>query len=103
MDKEYEDFLYKILNLLENTDNFMKNNKHIIAYHKVLGIQQKLETLEEEKRLLLNNELIKIRGIIQYLKDGRYGEAIKNIKELKNCFYKVYEKVKSENNNNEKV
>ena len=103
MDKEYEDFLYKLLNLLENTDNFMKNNKHIIAYHKILGIQQKLDKIEEEKKVLLNNERIRIKGMIQYIKDGRYEDVIKNIKELKKNFYKLYEKIKSENNNNEKV
>ncbi len=96
--KEYYNFLYKILNLLENTENFMKRNKHIIAYNKILGVEQKLNNLDEEKKVILGREVIKTRGIIFYLKDGRYYDASKNIKELKEQFYKIFEKVKNENN-----
>ena len=96
--KEYESFLYKILNLLENTENFMKRNKYIIAYNKVLGVEQKLRGLDEEKKVILGREMIKTRGAIHYLKDGRYKDASKNIRELKEQFYKIFEKVKNENN-----
>ena len=103
MSKEYKDFLYKILNLLENAENFMKRNKHIIAYNHMLGVQQKLGRIDGEKKVLLGVEKIRTNGTIYYLKEGRYKEALDNIKELKINFYKRYEKVKNENNNNRKV
>ncbi|HUS49020.1 MAG TPA: hypothetical protein VMZ91_02590 [Candidatus Paceibacterota bacterium] len=103
MSKEKEDFLYKILNLLENAENFMKRNKHIIAYNQILGIQQKLDRLDGEDKVLLGREKIRTDGTILYLKEGQYEKASENIKELKVNFYKIYEKIKNEKNNNKKV
>ena len=91
---EYYNFLYKILNLLENVENFMKRSKHIIAYNKMLGVEQKLNNLDGEKKVILGREMIKTRGAIFYLKEGRYKDASKNIRELKEQFYKIFEKEK---------
>ena len=81
----------------------MKNNKHIVSYEKILGVQQKLDTLKyEDRKTLLGRELIKTRGVIYYLKEGRYEDANKSILELKQTFYEIFYKIKkiNERNNN---
>ena len=99
-DEEYELFLNRTLNLIENAVNFLKNDKHIVAYNKMIGVHQKIcSIVEEEKKELLLNELI-CKDIIHHLLDGRYEQAKESIMIVKTNLYKIYGKVKKKNETN---
>ncbi len=103
--EEYELFLNKTLNLIENAVNFLNRGKHIVAYNKMLGIYQKLTSLEGDKRVELSLEELSCRSVSYYMLDGRYDDAMVVIKKIRLDLYQVYGKVKKENekNRNESV
>lgn len=102
-DKEYEIFLNRTLNLLENCVNFLDiQKKHILAYRKMIGIQQKFDgELDDEMRQKMQLDTMKIRTILHYLLNGEYSKASDVIKQLKKSLYhKLYMcKVSNENDN----
>lgn len=89
MDKEeHEVFLSRTLNLLENAVNFLTiQNKHILAYRKMLGIQQKFEGLEVDKKKEMVLDVFKVKTINHYLLDGRYRDALTVMNQLKTSLY----------------
>ena len=98
---EYEQFLNRTLNMLENIVNFIeKQGKHIVAYHKLLGVQQKLVTIpDKEKKQSMVDIMISIKFAISDLVDGRYGKALDKIKVVKTKMYRRYGEIKSKNEN----
>lgn len=79
MDKDFCDFLCSILRKIEEVESMMRQSvaKHIPAYHKLLGVQQKLETLPIEKRqAIFFKEIIKTRGALTYFLNGRYDDGM---------------------------
>jgi len=97
--EEYEVFLNRTLNLVENAINFLKNDKHILSHNKILGIHQKLELVKEEKEEL-SSEAFRSKVSSQYLIDGQYDRAKEVIGEMKINLYKIYGRVKKENEKN---
>ena len=83
--KEFVQFLKNTLIKIENVINLVKQDvpKHIPAYNKILGVQQKLAGLEEDRKSQLFPQLITTRSIINYLINGRYIEGYKQILKLK--------------------
>ena len=83
--EEYVEFLRSLLIKIENTLSFIEQKpaKHIPAYNKILGVQQKLAGLGQDRKSQLFSQLITIRSIIHYFMNGRYGEAYKQILKLK--------------------
>ncbi len=85
-----EDFLQilkSILKKIDDVEGFMGQNppKHIVAYNKILGVQQKLsgeypESLQ--KKLFVEN--IKIKGVVTYFLNGRYVDGMKSLIQVKN-------------------
>ena len=57
--------------------------KHIPAYHKALGIQQKFNDLPNDRRNQFFTQIISSRAIINYLINGRYEDAKSRILKLK--------------------
>lgn len=98
--EEYELFLNKTLNLIENAVNFLKNNKHIVAYNKMLGVHQKLESLEDDRKIERSLNVLGCRSVSHYMLDGRYDDAMIVIKKIREDLYQVYGKVKKENEKN---
>lgn len=100
--EEYEEFLNRTLILIENARNFLLNDKHIISYNKMLGVQQKLEQLTDPEKTELSVELIKVRSVIYYLTEGRYKDAMDSLEKARESIYKIYGQVgkKYENNRN---
>ncbi len=83
--EEFVQFLKSTLIKIENVINLVKQDvpKHIPAYNKILGVQQKLAGLEEDRKSQLFPQLITTRSIINYLINGRYIEGYKQILKLK--------------------
>lgn len=83
--EEFIQFLKSTLIKIENAINLVKQNvpKHIPAYNKILGVQQKLAGLEDEQKSQLFSQLITTRSIISYFINGRYNEGHKQILKLK--------------------
>ena len=97
---EYVVFLKSVLVKIENTINFINQipPKHISAYRKMLGVQQKLAGLDQLERNKLFPQLVKVRGIINYFTNGLYDKAKDQIFNLKRDFVKICCEVKCENN-----
>lgn len=98
--EEYEVFLNKTLNLIENAVNFLRSNKHIVAYNKMLGVHQKLLLLEDERKIGLALEELSCRSISHYMLDGRYEEAMAVIEKMRIDLYQIYGRIKKENEKN---
>jgi len=83
--EEFIQFLKSTLIKIENAINLVKQDapKHIPAYNKILGVQQKLAGLEDEQKSQLFSQLITVRSIINYFMNGRYNEGYKQILKLK--------------------
>lgn len=96
--QEYVEFLKGVLIKIENTLNLIEQKppKHIPAYHKILGVQQKFAGLSREDRGRLFPQLIKARGIINYLTNGRYDEAHAQILKLKGELVRICLGIKNE-------
>ena len=98
--EEYEIFLNKTLNIIENAINFLKNDKHIVAYHKMLGVHQKLISLEGERKIELSLEELSSRSVSHYMMDGRYKDAMIVIEKMRIDLYQIYGRIKKENEKN---
>jgi len=98
--EEYEIFLNRTLVLIENAVNFLSRNKHIVAYNKMLGVHQKLLSLEGDRKIALSLEELSCRSISHYMLDGRYDDAFVVIEKMRIDLYQIYGKVKTENEKN---
>ena len=58
-------------------------SKHIPAYNKMLGVQQKLNGLNTYYKAKISFQLILVRSIINYLINGRYNDGFNQILKLK--------------------
>jgi len=98
--KDYIVFLNSVLIKLQNAINFLiqEKSKHILCYHKVLGVQQKIAGLPKEYKNKLFVQLITVRGIINYLLNGRYDEALKTLIALQKEISKILHKLQNEDN-----
>jgi len=98
--QEYLFFLKSVLIKIENTINLIDQtpSKHIPAYHKMLGVQQKFLGLDKTDRCRFLPQIIKVRGIINYLTNGSYGRASEQIFKLKGEIVQICVNI-----NNEKV
>jgi len=83
--KEFIQFLKTTLIKIENVINLMNQDvpKHIPAYNKMLGVQQKLGALSQERKGQMFSQLIITRSVINYFMNGRYGDGFKRVLELK--------------------
>ena len=83
--EEFVQFLKSTLIKVENAINLVGQDvpKHIPAYNKILGVQQKLASLEDEQKSQLFSQLIVTRSIISYFMNCRYNEGYKQILKLK--------------------
>ncbi|MHA1469584.1 MAG: hypothetical protein ACTSSP_03360 [Candidatus Asgardarchaeia archaeon] len=101
--EEYILFLRGVLVKIENAINFLEHQdppRHILAYRKALGVQQKLAELDSEYRDKMFPQLITIRSVISYLLNGRYREAIGQMKKLKEGIVGISLSIINETNNN---
>ena len=88
---EYIEFLKSTLIKIENGINLLAQDtpKHIHAYNKILGVQQKLAGLSKERQAELFTQIVTTRSIINYLMNGRYGEAFQRVRQLKSDLVKI--------------
>ena len=102
---EYIDFLKSVLVKIENALNLIeqKPSKHIPSYNKILGVQQKLAGLDEQRRNRLFSQLIHVRGIINYFMNGRYGEAHSQMLRLKSDLVIICLEIKNEKDTIKKI
>ena len=82
---EFVIFLKTLLNKIENVDNFLDQEcpKYILAYNKMLGVQQKLNELDKFHKVILINQVAVTRFVINHLINGKYEDAYKNVLKLK--------------------
>lgn len=97
---EFIEFLTGTLIKIENAINLLEQDapKHIPAYNKILGVQQKLAGLNESYKGKLFSQLITTRSIINYFMNGRYRDGYQQILKLKGELIKICLRIK----NNEK-
>jgi len=97
---EYIVFLKNVLVKIENTLNFLGQTppKHIPAYHKILGVQQKLAGLDRSYRDKMFPQLVNTRGIINYFTNGRYKDAYDQLSKLKFDLVHICCEIENENN-----
>jgi hypothetical protein len=83
--EEFVQFLKSTLVKVENVINLMSQGspKHIPAYNKILGVQQKMAGLDGEHKAQMFSQLIITRSIINYFMNGRYGDGYLQILKLK--------------------
>jgi len=84
--EEFVLFLKSTLIKIENAIKLLRQRdvpKHIPAYNKILGVQQKLAGLDEERKAQMFSQLIVTRSIIHYFMNGRYGDGYQQILKLK--------------------
>lgn len=95
--EEFLQFLKTTLIKIENVINLVEQDvpKHIPAYNKILGVQQKLAGLDEGHKAQMFSQLITTRSIINYFMNGRYNNGHKQIIKLKRELCKIYSRVES--------
>ena len=78
-------FIKSILLKVENIENFMKISppKHIPAYQKILGIQQKFDILNKNQKECFFPQMVMTRGVITLFMNGRYEDALRQLVNLK--------------------
>lgn len=98
-------FLKTTLIKVENAINLLDQDvpKHIPAYHKALGIQQKLSLLPGIRRDQMFSQIIIARSIINYLMNGRYEDALAQILKLRKEFVQICMQLQNEKNTNKQV
>ena len=98
--EEYVEFLRSLLIKIENTLSFIEQKpaKHIPAYNKILGVQQKLAGLDQKYKEMLFPQIIVSRSIINYFMNGRYEEAHAQILKLKGSLITICLEIKNEKN-----
>jgi len=101
MDKEdFIKFLRGMLKKIEDAELLLSQPipKHIPAYHKILGIQQKLETIPCDVQKLFFVELIRVRGIITYFLNGKYVDGMKSLYLVKKRVIQLIKENERDNN-----
>ena len=89
---EFLDFLRTTLIKVENTINLIEqdNPRHIPAYNKMLGVQQKIAGLASNRKAIMFSQLIAVRAIINYFMNGRYDQAHNSVLKLRESLNKIY-------------
>jgi hypothetical protein len=84
-DREFVDFLKGTLVKIENAINLLNHYppRHIPAYRKILGVQQKLNGLPKESRDQMFSQFITVKSILSYFLNGRYEEGAEQIERLR--------------------
>jgi len=102
--EEFVQFLKSTLVKIENAVNLLERQnapKHIPAYNKILGVQQKLSGLGQEHKAQMFSQLITTRSIINYFINGRYGDGYGQIlklrKELTEICYRIEQSERDKN------
>jgi len=103
--KEYCAFLTVIAIKLQTAINFLHHEppKHILCYHKVLGVQQKIAGLPKDCRDMMFTQIIAVRGIINYLMNGRYKDVSNCLVSLQQEILNLNIKIKNENHSKSKL
>ena len=98
--KEFVIFLKTALVKIENVINLLHQHtpKHIPAYHKALGVQQKINGLCKERREQMFSQIITVRSVINYLLNGRYNDASEQVLKLKKELIQICVQLENENN-----
>lgn len=88
---EYFEFLRSLLIKIENVINLLDQEipKHILAYHKALGVQQKIAGLDDSYRNRLFPQMVNTRSVVHFLLNGKYEEAYKKTNQLKGDLIKI--------------
>ena len=98
--EEYIEFLKSVLVKIENALNLIEQqpSKHIPAYNKILGVQQKLDGLDRKYKEMLFPKIVITRSIISYFMNGRYDEAHNQTLKLKGDLVKICFEIENEKN-----
>jgi hypothetical protein len=98
--EEYVEFLRSVLVKIENALVLVEQqpSKHIPAYNKILGVQQKLAGLDQKHKEMLFSQVILTRSIVSYFTNGRYEEGYSQILRLKCDLIKICLEIKNEKN-----
>lgn len=93
--------IYDLVYKIENIENFLSLSppRHIPAYQKVLGLQQKFNTLSKEEQEYFFTEIIRIRGVVVYFLNGRYKEAYLVLMDIKKKLISIIEEFYEKNRN----
>jgi phosphoribosylamine-glycine ligase len=96
--EEYVEFLRSVLIKIENALFLVEQKpaKHIPAYNKILGVQQKLAGLDAKHKGMLFSKIVITRSIINYFMNGRYEEAHNQIVRLKSDLIRICIEIKNE-------
>jgi len=88
-------FLKSILLKIENIENFMKISppKHIPAYQKILGIQQKFDILNKNQKEHFFPQMVIARGVITLFMNGKYEDALRQLTNLKKDLIHMVKKI----------
>jgi hypothetical protein len=88
-------FLKSILLKIENIENFMKISppKHIPAYQKILGIQQKFDILNKNQKGYFFPQMVIARGVITLFMNGKYEDALRQLTSLKKDLIHMVKKI----------
>ena len=86
--KEFVTFVKTTLVKIENVINLIEQDspKHIPAYNKMLGVQQKLSGLEEPYKSNMSSQIMSTRSVINYFLNGRYWDGYRLVLKLKKEF-----------------
>ena len=100
--EEYLEFLRSVLIKIENVNNLLghKPVRHIPAYHKMLGVQQKLGGLSREYKNRMFHQLVGTRSILHYFLNGNYCEGKKRLTQLKKELIIICLDLQKKNENN---
>jgi len=103
-DDEFIEFLKKVLIKIENVINLIEQDipKHIPAYNKMLGVQQKLVELDEKHKAQMFSQLIMTRSIVNYFINGRYQDGYNKVLKLKNELVIMCFRIKNNERNKNK-
>jgi hypothetical protein len=88
-------FIKSILLKVENIEKLVADSppKHIPAYQKVLGIQQKFDILSREQKQYFFPQMVMTRGIVTLFMNGRYEDALKQLMLIKRDLIYMVKKI----------
>lgn len=99
--EEIIEFMKHVLISVENAELLLRHEppRHIPAYHKILGIQQKFERLNANEQKVFFAQMVGVRGVVAYFLNGRYDEGIQSLIKIKTDFisisHKAHENIKN--------
>lgn len=93
-------FLKSVLVKIENAVNLITHEppKYIPYYHKMLGVQQKFNTLDQKDKERFFNHMIQIRSVIYYVTNGYYEKSYDQLIKLKRELIQICLRIENENN-----